>query len=211
MRIAFISIFSVYIFFNASCASHTEIREYPKEWAKLKNKTTTEHCPNISGYYNYLGKTPRGQTSTLQCTYLSVQLLSPHVPERTKTSVVPHCKEVISGGNIVELRQPEKNKLKIYIWAKIKNNENMDQIAEQTLSMEDGDFTCEDGFLILKKRTQAFFIILGSNSGSEIRSFNNSKGGWLVMKSDFQTIGHVTIFGYKSKEVYWVKWEKIAE
>ena len=109
----------------ATCSS-TNIREYPTEWAQIGNKNTSEQCPNVSGYYSNFGEQSNEQGSSLLCTYLSIQLLSTGL----------QCKRVLSGGNIVELRQPEQDQLKINIWAKTSNNETMNDIYEQTLSVE---------------------------------------------------------------------------
>jgi hypothetical protein len=66
----------------------------------------------------------------------------------------------------------------------------------QTLSVANGDFTCDKNGLRLRDKTAAMTILVGSAFTTESRIFNVADDGSLIMKSVWHNQGHHTLFPF---------------
>lgn len=199
-----------------SCVSSFEHRQYPADWSQLGNENSGDICPVISGFYKEFGEIPCShgqQHNDVKFRYLSYQLLSTITSARVESEEKLTCKSAISG-NILELLQPEDNQLQIRMWELDGNTKTI--LHEQILDMKKGDFTCEDGFMNIRKRRLADSYIVANFFGSKIRSFSVSEDGWLIMNSyssglghNMLEIGHYFMFGRKREITSWYRWEPV--
>ena len=200
----------------ASCVSSIKHRQYPADWPQLGNGNSGDTCPVVSGFYNEFGEIScaRGQQpNDVKFRFLSFQLLSTITSVKVDSKEKLTCKSAING-TLIELRQPEDNQLQIRMWEIDGNTKTI--LHEQILDMKKGDFTCEGGFMNLRKRRLADSYIVANFFGSDIRSFNLSEDGWLIMKSYSSglgpymiELGHYFMFGRNREVTSWYRWEPV--
>ncbi len=187
------------------------IVEYPIEWSKLENENKNNQCPNVSGFYDVDAEIPKAQI--LSCYRLDFQLLSKKMPEFEDYYRTGHSKrwtwqsrcEVVLSGTVAELQQPNHDQLSIKMW------ERNSPKGTQTLSIKNGDFHCENGNLILKKRFNVDTIVLANHSSSETRKFSKSQNGWLIMESETKRISQNLLFADKWKVISWYRWKPVNQ
>ena len=206
--------------------SFNKKREYPKTWAQLDNNITKEQCPILSGFYRNEGEMPirgnkyqpvykaRQEHFSRECMHLSFQLLSSSISINdvgtNQIECVPVTDKCITANScIIELRQPDETQLQIKLW-EIKE-ENKSIFAEELFDMHKGDFTCENGFMTLDPRRDAFSLIAGTTYISDLPSFSRNEDDWLIMKHNSTYLLHYTFLGLKEKETSWLRWEPVSE
>ena len=191
-----------------SSCSNVNIYDYPAEWEQLNNENLIGRCPNLSGTYKEQGDVDKESGGGRSCPILSYATLSEYMPDSFRQSA--ECKR-LANRHKVEILQSHEEELQVKVWGYSNETKTVGVLHDETYRMEDGDFTCENGFLVLKKRTTANIYVVGNLLGSEIRSFSCNQDGWLVMKNDTKITAHYFFIGGKSHTVGWVRWEPVVE
>lgn len=158
----------------------------------------------ISGEYAEFGDAAKKCSSQAEpCHLLSYALLSGGIS----------YKEAFDGGEYlwprspqvqVRLNQPNERTLEISV-LDIQGK----SVREETLSMDVGDFSCDEENLILKGRSIIYLIGLDNIVGSISRRFSRSSDGALVLESRTTVIGHSTIFPVAGTANAWVRWPPV--
>lgn len=208
MRVISLLIILFYLFVVIACASKVKITEYPVDWRQLDHESLIGQCPNLNGTYKENGDVDNESVGISSCPILSYALLSKLMPESFRQSA--ECMR-FANRHKVELLQSQEEELRVKIWGYSDETKRVGVLHDETYRMEDGDFTCEDGFLVLKKRTTANIYVVGNLLGSEVRSFSRNQDGWLFMKNDTKIAMHYFFIGGKSHNVGWVRWKSVAQ
>ncbi len=188
------------LLFLTSCAN---FERYPQEWANLEEQNLRGKCPVISGVYVEYGWVVKSCHDKAEpCYLLSYAFLSGGVS----------YKEAFEGGDYqwsksqakVRLDQPDERTLDI---STMDSEGNV--VRQETLSMDKGDFYCDNGRLVLKGRPIVYLVGISNMVGNISRRFSRSSDGALVMESKRSVIMHMTIFPLAGTDTYWVQWAPI--
>ena len=79
----------------------------------------------------------------------------------------------------------------------------------QTLSMANGDFTCDKNGLRLRDKTAALILLISNTFTTESRIFNVTDDGSLIMKSVWNTMGHGTVIPVNSTNELLLRWTRV--
>ena len=184
----------------ASCLSHTGTVPYPANWAPVRQSQAGSSCPKIDGVYQDRGELP------------------PHVSGRPCSYRAGECSSLIFG-LLGDPRFDLFNREIARDWVERVQIEQpspgiVEIIAEpggkrQTLSMANGDFTCDKNGLRLRDKTAALILLISNTFTTESRIFNVTDDGSLIMKSVWNTMGHGTVIPVNITNELLLRWTRV--
>jgi hypothetical protein len=200
MNIHHASLILIIVFNLASC---TNIRhEYPDNWAQMQVVGLNGSCPNLEGIYEERGDAPNGCHVWIEkCRSLSYNLLSGNIGykevwDESETPMFP-------SGSHVEIQQHVDDQIKILLWDVNGNDKHL--IHSEILKKQNGDYTCTDEGIQLKKRSMYFLWGISNMLGTETRVFSVNENNELVMHSSLTHSGHHTFFPLFGSDDIWVR------
>ncbi|MGI9316733.1 MAG: hypothetical protein ACR2QW_05325 [bacterium] len=81
----------------------------------------------------------------------------------------------------------------------------------QTLSISNGDFTCNETGLRLRNKTVTMVFLFSNAVQHETRIFNVAEDGSLIMKSELHSWGHHTFLPLNITSEGWLRWIRVSE
>jgi len=187
----------------ASCIVHSGTAPYPNSWTPIRHGQTGSPCPKIAGVYQDRGDyQPTPYVSGRPCSFKSGECRSLifGLLSDAQSGIRIEAFKWRSTVQQVQIEQPSPGVLEI--------------IAEpggnrQTLSMANGDFTCDGVGLRLRDKTAATIVLISNMLSTESRIFNVAEDGSLVMKSEWHNQGHHLIFPASVRYELWVRWTRV--
>jgi hypothetical protein len=187
----------------ASCISYTGTVPYPASWAPVRQGQAVGSCPKIDGVYWDRGQyQPTPYVSGRPCDFKTGECTS------LIFGLVSDAQSAIRIGGFnwrstvqqVQIEQPSPGVVEI--------------IAEpggkrQTLSMANGDFTCDKNGLRLRDTTAATIVLISNALSTESRIFNVADDGSLIMKSVWHNRGNHTLFPFSVTNELLVRWTRV--
>lgn len=185
----------------ASCISYTGTVPYPASWAPVRQSQAGSSCPKIVGVYQ-----DRGEYQP-----------TPHVSGRPCNFRTGECRSLIFG-LLGDARSTLFNSEIPWDWVERVQIEQpspgiVEIIAEpggkrQTLSMANGDFTCDKNGLRLRDTTAATIVLISNVLSTESRIFNVADDGSLIMKAVWHNRGNHTLFPFSVTNELLVRWTR---
>lgn len=187
----------------ASCIAYSSTAPYPGSWTPIRQGQAGSSCPKIDGVYQ-----DRGEYQP-----------TPHVSGRPCNFRTGECRSLIFGllGDAQSAIRFEAFK-----WQSTVQQVQIEQpspgvveiIAQpggerQTLSITNGDFTCDGDGLRLKDKTAGTTILISNVISNESRTFNIADDGSLIMKSAWHNWGHHIVFPVSVRNELWVRWTRV--
>lgn len=187
----------------ASCMVLSGTAPYPGSWTAIRHGQTGSPCPTIAGVYQDRGDyQPTPFVSGRPCSFESGECRSLIFGLLGDAQSAIRIKASKSRSTVqqVQIEQPSPGVVEI--------------IAEpggnrQTLSMENGDFTCDGTGLRLRDKTAVTILLISNLLSTESRIFNVAEDGSLVMKAEWHNQGHVTLIPASVRYELWVRWTRI--
>lgn len=185
----------------ASCISHTGTVPYPASWAPIRQGQAGGSCPKMDGVYQDNGESEQS-ASGRPCTYENGECASLIFGLLGDAHVLGTDREFARGGvQRVQIEQPSPGVVEI--------------IAEpgekrQSLSMANGDFTCDGVGLRLRDKTSTTIFLISNIFVTESRIFNVADDGSLMMKSMWHNQGNHTFFPFSVTNEELVRWTRVS-
>ena len=183
-----------------ACINMSASKEYSPDWSKLQKNLGIDSCPILEGVYVNHGHnltTTSGRPCAREigeCESLINNLLFD-----ARLTFLPHPTP-LSSAHTIQIVQPSRDVIEVISFP---GNE------KRSLSMDAGDFTCNENGLTLRKKTAFATIIISNIFSKELRTFRAERDGSLVMTADFNTYGHHTFFPFKRYDESWVRWTRL--
>jgi len=95
--------------------------------------------------------------------------------------------------------------LEVVVWRRGEDDSDV-EIGKGTLSMKDGDFTCEAGMLRLKGASQLGFLLVSGGADWVEKTFTKSQDGALVMNREFNFCGYLYVTYFSESKNLWARW-----
>jgi len=187
----------------AACISTTGTKPYPVGWSPIRHGQADGSCPKIAGTYNDSGVFEQSASGrpckreTGECTSLIFGLLS-GAQSALRLEAFKWRSTVVQ----VQIEQPSPGVVEIIAKPDGKR---------QTLSIANGDFTCDGNGLRLSDKTAATIVLISNAISTESRIFNAANDGSLVMKSEWHNRGHHTLFPFSVTNEEWVRWIRVSQ
>lgn len=185
----------------ASCLSYTGTVPYPASWAPVRQSQAGSSCPKIDGVYWDRGEYPGPYVSgrpcndrTGECRSLIFGLLG------DARSTLFNRDSAINWVERVQIEQPSPGIVEIIAQARG---------TRQTLSMANGDFTCDQNGLRLRDTTAATIVLISNMLSTESRIFNVADDGSLIMKAVWHNRGHMTIIPVSVTNEVLLRWTRV--
>lgn len=186
----------------ASCISYTSTVPYPASWAPVRQSQAGSSCPKIDGVYQDRGEyqpTPRVSgrpcnDRTGECRSLILGLLGDARIDVFKREI---ARDFVAW---VQIEQPSPGVVEIIAQPGEKR---------QTLSITNGDFTCDRNGLRLGDKTAAMIFLISNGLSTESRIFNVADDGSLVMKAVWHNQGHHTFFPFSVTNEVLLRWTRV--
>ena len=188
----------------SSCIAMTGIEPYPVSWTPIRKSEAGSSCPNIVGVYKDLGEyqpTPSG--SGRPCSFESGEcrsLIFNLLGDADMAIRIGTNKGQSTTLKQVRIEQPSPGVVEI-------NAPSGER--RQTLSIANGDFTCDGNGLRLAEKTAFATILISNVIGTDSRIFNVAEDGSLIMKSEWHNRGHHTFFPFNVTNELWVRWARV--
>lgn len=186
----------------ASCISMAGTEPYPAGWSPIRHGQAYGTCPTLDGVYLDRGEFEQSASGrpckreTGECTSLIFSLLSDAQPAlrleafKWRSTVTQVQIEQPSPGVVAIIANPDGKR--------------------QTLSMANGDFTCDAHGLRLSDKTAATIVLISNAMSTESRTFNVANDGSLIMKSAWHNRGHHTFIPFSVTNEEWVRWTRLS-
>jgi len=186
-----------------SCISTTGTEPYPVGWSPIRHGEAGGTCPNINGVYHDRGVSEWSRSGRPcsremgECTSLIFGLLS-DAQSALRIEAFKWRSTVVQ----VQIEQPSPGVVEI-----IANPDG----KRRTLSIANGDFTCDGNGLRLSDKTAATIVLISNAISTESRTFNVANDGSLIMKSEWHNRGHHTLFPFSVTNEAWVRWTRVLQ
>ena len=186
----------------ASCISYTGTVPYPASWAPVRQSQAGSSCPKIDGVYLDRGEyQPTPYVSGRPCNDKTGECRSLIFSLLGDAHYFGSDREIVSDWlRRVQIEQPSPGIVEIIIQPREKG---------QTLSITNGDFTCDKNGLRLRDKTTAMILLISNVLTTESRIFNVADDGSLIMKSVWHRQGHATLFPLSMSDEVLLRWIRV--
>jgi hypothetical protein len=184
-----------------SCINSSAPKTSPPYWSQLQKNQGIDSCPKMEGVYVNSGQQLTGVSGRPcareigECESLINNLLFD-----ARLTLLPHPTPR-SSAHTIRIVQPSRGVIEVISFP---GNE------KKSLSMDAGDFTCDENGLRLSKKTAFVTIFISSMFSTELRTFRIEDDGSLIMKAEFNNVGHHTFFPITRDDETWVRWTRMA-
>jgi hypothetical protein len=186
----------------ASCISYTGTVPYPASWAPVRQSQAGSSCPKIDGVYQDRGEyQPTPYVSGRPCNDRTGECRSLIFSLLGDAHYFGSDRE-IAGARVerVQIEQPSPGIVEIIAQPREKR---------QTLSITNGDFTCDQNGLRLRDKYTALTLLIANVFTTESRIFNVADDGSLIMKSVWHRQGHATLFPLSMANEVLLRWTRV--
>ena len=187
----------------ASCIVHSGTAPYPNSWTPIRHGQTGSPCPKIAGVYHDRGDyQPTPYVSGRPCSFKSGECRSLifGLLSDAQSGIRIEAFKWRSTVQQVQIEQPSPGIVEIIAQPREKR---------QTLSITNGDFTCDQNGLRLRDKYTALTLLIANVITTESRIFNVADDGSLIMKSVWHRQGHATLFPLSMADEVLLRWTRV--
>lgn len=185
-----------------SCISIHDTTPYPLAWVPVQPPQPGGICPQIAGLYQDRGEESVPATTGRPCARMAGECASLSFSLLLDARRVNSSDPGIARDRVdqVRIKQPSAGEIEVT---------TLPGGNRQTLSMTDGDFSCNGGGLHLREKTAALLLLVANTRSADLRVFNVAGDGALIMRSEWNSVGHTTVIPVDVPGLEWVRWTRI--